>query len=143
MPINVDDLKELDDSGWKTVKIGTITLGEKNDDLPDQSKPNPASIEWSQEFGITEQPVVGRKPVTIVTQPWGLWKCVIEVNTLKTRPEVLDKILEWDVGPRIIEDSLHTKCMLLKKKSIKQRKATKDYYRAVVLEFVENNPGVA
>lgn len=143
MPID-DAVKGLIDAkdGYKKVKIGSIELGERRDDAPDTSKPNPTSIEWTQEFVIAEKAVVGEKPVTILTVPETIWKCTMEFSTLDNRPEVLQPVIELNGGPYWVEDYLLQKCMLLKKKGIKRKKGTKDWYNVVVLEFWENNPGV-
>lgn len=124
------------------VKIGSIELGVRRDDDPDTSKPNPSLIEWTQEPEIAIQKVTGGRPVTILTEPIGLWYCTMEFNTLNNKPEVLQVLLDMHAGPRRIVDYDHDVCMLLKKKKFVQRKGTDDWYRSLTLEFVENNPGV-
>ncbi len=124
------------------VRIGSIELGMRQEDDPDTSRPNPSLIEWTQEFDIAEQHTTGSKPVTILTGPDPLWRCTMEFNTLNNKPEVLTPILDMDAGPRRIVDYDHDHCMLLKKKKFVQRKGTDDWYRSLILEFVENNPGV-
>lgn len=143
MAIDASVLAGETKDNWQHVMIGTIELGIKNYDDPDTSRPNPSLIEWWQEFDVSIKKITGEKPVTILISPKTIWHCTMEFNALDNKPLVLQPLLDMDAGPRRVTDFDHNNvCMLLKKKKFVQRKGTKDWYRALVLEFVENNPGV-
>ncbi len=123
------------------VRIGDVWLGERRETAPDTSKPNPESIDWSQEFLIIEHKRVGMKPLTQCIEVEALWVLDITFNTLDNDEEVLKPIINMKAGPHWIRTAYHDVCMYLVNKKIQQVKGTKDWYQKVILHFKEANDG--